>query len=234
MPAGPPPGESDAESDDSDDIPLPAGPPPPKLSTYPAHPPPMAGYGNQPFQALPPRPIPVPVPFGHYYRPPPSGPPSQPFRPSPGVLPARPPAPGPDANGGMSGLPPRPPTFTGQTSISAAPTSSQSISAAPTASQPKPAVAAATISAEPVMRDLRKESTVFVPRNLKRKKAAVNAAPGGGEIDADGDELRKRRDDGGGLMGRLKGVLGEPKAAPAGKDGDDDYQDFLKGLGDLS
>ena len=84
------------------------------------------------------------------------------------------------------------------------------------------------------MRDLRKESTVFVPRNLKRKKAAVNAAPGGGEIDADGDELRKRRDDGGGLMGRLKGVLGEPKAAPPGQAGDDDYQDFLKGLGDLS
>jgi hypothetical protein len=88
------------------------------------------------------------------------------------------------------------------------------------------------------MRDLRKESTIFVPRNLKRKKAAVNAAPGGGEIDADGDELRKKRDDGGGLMGRLKGVLGEGPKAPAGAkgtgEGDDDYQDFLKGLGELS
>jgi hypothetical protein len=132
----------------------------------------------------------------------------------------------------MTGLPPRPPIT--QTSISAAPTST-SVPPKPISA---PAVAAATISAEPVMRDLRKESTIFVPRNLKRKKAAVNAAPGGGEIDADGDELRKKRDDGGGLMGRLKGVLGEGAKTPVGTkgtgEGDDDYQDFLKGLGDLS
>jgi hypothetical protein len=232
MPEGPPPGHSDAESDDSDDIPLPPGPPPPKPSTLPPHPPPRPGHMGQPFHARPPNPIPVPVPFGHFYRPPPAGPPSQPFRPPPGVLPARPPPPGQAGGSGMNGLPPRPPSFTSQTSISAAPTTS-SIPSKPISAAPAP-VAAATISAEPVMRDLRKESTVFVPRNLKRKKAAVNAAPGGGEIDADGDELRKKRDDGGGLMGRLKGVLGEPKAVPAGKDGDDDYQGFLKGLGDLA
>jgi hypothetical protein len=100
-------------------------------------------------------------------------------------------------------------------------------------------VVAATISAEPVMRDLRKETTVFVPRNLKRKKGvtSVNAAPGGGEIDADGDEVRRKRDDGPGLMGRLQGVLGEAPKSVAGQkktEGDDEYQDFLKGLGDLA
>ena len=90
------------------------------------------------------------------------------------------------------------------------------------------------------MRDLRKETTVFVPRNLKRKKGvtSVNAAPaGGGEIDADGDELRRKRDDGPGLMGRLQGVLGDPPKNVAGAkktEGDDEYQDFLKGLGDLA
>jgi hypothetical protein len=98
------------------------------------------------------------------------------------------------------------------------------------------AVAAATISAEPVMRDLRKETTVFVPRNLKRKKGTTNvvAAPGGGEVDEDGDERRKKRDDGPGLMGKLQGVLGDAPRAGAGGGGDDDYQEFLKGLGDLA
>jgi hypothetical protein len=89
------------------------------------------------------------------------------------------------------------------------------------------------------MRDLRKETTVFVPRNLKRKKGVttVNATPGSGDIDEDGDSVRRKRDDGGGLMGRLQGVLGDvPKVQQVkGKGGeDDDYQDFLKGLGDLA
>lgn len=94
------------------------------------------------------------------------------------------------------------------------------------------------------MRDLRKEATAFVPRGVKRKQAAapggvsVNAAPGGGVIDEDGDERRvKQKEEGGGLMGRLKGVLGngstpDPKAGTGGAD--DEYQKFLEGLGDIA
>jgi hypothetical protein len=109
------------------------------------------------------------------------------------------------------------------------------------------------ISAAPVMRDLRKEAVAFVPRGVKRKKAgqsgvvgSINAAPGGGEIDEDGDEVRKSGVEvGGGLMGKLKGVLATSGVgAAAGKGdvvksrtavggGDDDYQEFLKGLGEL-
>ena len=99
------------------------------------------------------------------------------------------------------------------------------------------------ISAAPVMRDLRKETTAFVPRGVKRKKGAgavtVNAAPGGGQVDEDGDEVRiKRQDEGGGLMGRLKGVLaGNEDVSSVGKKNGgaakDDYQKFLDGLDEL-
>lgn len=91
------------------------------------------------------------------------------------------------------------------------------------------------------MRDLRKEATAFVPRGVKRKQAAapggvtVNSAPGGGVIDEDGDERRvKQKEEGGGLMGRLQGVLGSTKVEPGTKSGaDDEYQKFLDGLGDI-
>jgi len=104
------------------------------------------------------------------------------------------------------------------------------------------------------MRDLRKEATAFVPRGVKRKKAAapggvsINATPGSGQVDEDGDERVVRRDEGGGLMGRLKGVFGDmPSGSPAqiatgtkaGATGaavgeEDEYQKFLAGLGDIS
>lgn len=104
------------------------------------------------------------------------------------------------------------------------------------------------ISAAPVMRDLRKEATAFVPRGVKRKQASapggvnVNAAPGAGEVDEDGDERKSKRQDEGGLMGRLKGMFGDmpatgtasPPAGKKGADGDDEYQRFLDGLGDLA
>jgi inosine triphosphate pyrophosphatase len=74
----------------------------------------------------------------------------------------------------------------------------------------------------------------------------VNAAPGAGELDEDGDEVVIRRPDGPGLLGVLKGVLGEGNGAggkgskdAAGKGdvgkgaGEDDYQRFLEGLHDL-
>lgn len=101
------------------------------------------------------------------------------------------------------------------------------------------------ISAAPQLRDLRKEATAFVPRGVKRKKAAgtmINAAPGAGEIDEAGDEIRKREGGGPGLLGKLSGVLCDLNSAPGGSvdgatstggSGDDEYQRFLEGLGDL-
>ena len=81
-----------------------------------------------------------------------------------------------------------------------------------------------------------------MPRGVKRKKpvggVTINAAPGSGVVDEDGDEVRATREEGGGLMGKLKGVLGPEPAAQAStgpKSGvDDDYAKFLEGLGDLS
>lgn len=226
MPEGPPPdADSEGDSDDSDDIPLPAGPPPPKLPppSAPVH---HAGYTGfaTPMHARPP-----PI---YHSRPPPTH-----SRPPPGSLPARPPAP----QSGPHGLPPRPPSSSGTNGTGGIISAEPSISR-PTAAPPS---ATATISAEPQMRDLRKEATVFVPRGIKRKKGSstvVNATPGGGEVDEDGDSVRVKRDDGPGLLGKLQSVLGDaPRAAStlpttrgAAPGGDDDYQNFLKGLGDLS
>ena len=111
----------------------------------------------------------------------------------------------------------------------------------PTPTMSAASMASATISAAPQLRDLRKEATAFVPRGVNRKKAstggvAINAAPGAGEIDADGDEVRAKRADGGGLMGKLQGVLGDMKREEKGVGGgagDEDYQKFLEGLGGL-
>ena len=106
---------------------------------------------------------------------------------------------------------------------------------------PAPPPDSATISAAPQLRDLRKEATAFVPRGVKRKKLpaggmAIDAAPGAGQVDEDGDKIRSKSTDSGGLMGKLHGMLGgmkrDDKAASGG--GDEDYQKFLEGLGDLA
>ena len=65
---------------------------------------------------------------------------------------------------------------------------------------------------------------------------AINAAPRAGQVDEDGDEVRTKMTDGGGLMGKLHGVLGGMKrdVTVTRGGGDEDYQKFLEGLGDLS
>jgi hypothetical protein len=97
---------------------------------------------------------------------------------------------------------------------------------------------AGEISAAPVMRDLRKEATAFVPRGVKKRKPggfSVNAAPGSGEVDADGDKVRvKQVEEGGGLLGKLAGVLGPQQPSTSNGGDDDEYQKFLDGLGDLA
>lgn len=219
MPEGPPPGGEDSDSDasdDSDDIPLPSGPPPPKPAVLPQDAPPIyMGFGapaphQQQRQARPP-------PTQSSFRPPPS------YQHQPHALPARP----------------------GIISAQAQPTN---LTTTAPAAKPTPQTGG-MISAEPQLRDLRKEATVFVPRGIKRKKGpgaapTINATPNGGDVDDEGDAVRRKRDDGPDLKSRLQGVLGDaPALAPsqakkpaqsAGGGGDDDYQNFLKGLGDIS
>lgn len=111
------------------------------------------------------------------------------------------------------------------------------------------------MTAAPQLRDLRKEAVAFVPRGVKRKAGGaggaagsggagasmgrINATPGAGQVDEDGDEIRVKRQEGPGLLGVLKGVLGDgrtggPGAGQGGAKGEDDYQKFLDGLNDLS
>lgn len=101
------------------------------------------------------------------------------------------------------------------------------------------AAAAATISAEPQLRDFKKEATAFVPASMRRKKgtgagdadiampAALNAAPGAGPV-----EGAARPD----LMSTLNAQFGAPplagkeKGKPKPKD---DYANFVEEMGDL-
>ncbi|ORY33948.1 WW domain binding protein 11-domain-containing protein [Naematelia encephala] len=266
MPEGPPPGadDDDEDSDDSDDIPLPEGPPPPKQLPPPPPVPPAgpSGWGaGAPPLHLPPRPpFGVAQPMG---MPPFHAQPQMPFQPqSPaqyGFRPPshRPPRPPPNVQDPLSDAPtqtyqgyraakhdlPVRPSAGSSTATAESPASS-SLPAKPAPSAAS--LASATISAAPVLRDLRKEATAFVPRGVKRKAArptpggvSVNAAPGRGEVDEDGDERLPGKENGGGLLGKLQGVIGDLRDSGREKEGkagaaDDDYQRFLEGLGELS
>lgn len=116
---------------------------------------------------------------------------------------------------------------------------------------PRGAGAGTTISAAPVLRDLKKEATAFVPSNMRRKLKAqqattaaaglvsVNAAPravaaaGAGA----GEEVREERAS---LMGALKGVGIGAGLAPAkgggkagGGAGAEDYARFEEEMKDF-
>jgi len=100
--------------------------------------------------------------------------------------------------------------------------------------------AAATIVAEPQLRDLKKESTAFVPAALKRKKAnnaqggvkkmKVDAAPDGGGGSGSGNAKPD-------LLATLRNGLGDrmtvaKENASKGAKGDD-YAAFLAEVGDI-
>lgn len=277
MPEGPPP-DSDEEgdgddSDDSDDIPLPEGPPPepqailpvPPLPSGPPLPPSGSGFFPPSAGYRPPHHFAYGVPPP----PPPSFRPPMPPRPhAPNVAHNRPPVPVQDplsnkptipyqAHKMAHALPTRPsgPSGTGvSTSASPKPipVAASSDAKAPITQSAGVPGASGEISAAPVLRDLRKETTAFVPRGVRRRKAGpggssngaggmtVNAAPGAGEIDEDGDEIKRPKlAEGEGLLGKLSGVLGGAHGV-LGKNGseekrdvDDDYQKFLEGLGDI-
>ncbi|ODN82040.1 hypothetical protein L202_02362 [Cryptococcus amylolentus CBS 6039] len=245
MPEGPRPDsgeDSDGDSDDSDYIPLPEGPPPPKPQSAPSlplpnlgppRPPHAPGFFHGPLSSIPPRP-----PYGMPQNVQPWGVPPPGFRPPPsGQMRGQFSGPPSSAN-----LPPRPPPGGQPGAISAPPKPAAPVPAVESRPSTE-APASAEISAAPVLRDLRKEATTFVPRNIKKRKPGtaapdrINAAPGAGEIDEDGDERRRARveEEGGGLMGKLGSVLGaQTQASKSTKQNvDDDYQKFLEGLGDL-
>lgn len=110
--------------------------------------------------------------------------------------------------------------------------------------------AAATVFAEPELRDFKKESTAFVPSALKRKRGAVgssssgghiNAAPNVGSGDADTGPSAPRPD----LMDALKQKFGpmavattNPSESVVAKKSKldkplDDYEKFKEEMGDL-
>ncbi|KAH7886011.1 WW domain binding protein 11-domain-containing protein [Phlebopus sp. FC_14] len=276
MPDGLPPGTSmqDAESDSDDEIPMPEGPPPALqrmyLSLFVVHdaewatsdgsvpPPPFAVVRTPP--PLPPNFIPPPPEFmgdtsliGFGMLP-------LNIRPSSTLLqPIPPPPPGffPRAQSTSSMqdplssiphqtyqahhagrlAPPHP-------SLPPKPTSLAGFLGSTTASSVQ--AASATISAEPELRDLKKEATAFVPASLKRKKAPassvaskVNAAPCvSAESDPPGPTPQTRPD----LVNTLRDQLGAPpppadngpvqRKTPSVR-GKDDYQRFVDEMSDL-
>ncbi|KAI0639836.1 WW domain binding protein 11-domain-containing protein [Trametes polyzona] len=106
----------------------------------------------------------------------------------------------------------------------------------------------AVISAEPELRDFKKEATAFVPAALKRKKpgagaSKVNAAPTVGPADGNGEEAEAAPTARPDLLSTLQDKFGAPppkkakaddgsaKAAPAKPK--DDYDKFLEEMGDI-
>lgn len=249
MPEGPPPKPEDAVDSD-DDIPMPEGPPPGQEL-------PEQGTSDE-VPVNPPLPPMLPPPMLHDFGP---STPFPPFPPTgfPGYM-APPGVPPPPPNFAM---PPPPPGFfprrqqstaTLQDPLSSIPHQTfqghrAQVLAPPHPSlPPKPrpeASPSAIVSAEPQLRDLKKEATSFVPTSLKRKKVAsasasgrINAAPGVGDV-VEG-EVSARPD----LLSALKGQFGpaptnNPPAAPSSKGKSaatktkDDYEKFVEEMGGI-
>lgn len=101
----------------------------------------------------------------------------------------------------------------------------------------------AIVSAEPELRDFKKESTAFVPAALKRKKGGgasaakvVNAAPTLEPSAGEEERASAPRPD---LLGTLKSQLGPglgkggETSAPAKPKPKDDYDKFMEEMGDI-
>ncbi|KAI0077454.1 hypothetical protein K474DRAFT_1088865 [Panus rudis PR-1116 ss-1] len=276
LPPGPPPPPGS--------VPLSTGmtapPPPPGMPPLPYNGlvPPPPGFPCQ-FPPFAPTgiPLPPPVPGQVPGLPPPPPPPG--FPPTGAYMAPPPPPPGFPG----SGLPPPPPGFyprraqsasamqdplssiphqTFQAHRASRATPSSSSPAGPSAPAhpslpPKPAApvsASAIVSAEPELRDFKKEATAFVPTALKRKKAGtagassassstkVNAAPSLGPSGNDeeaGASVAAPRPD---LLGTLKSQFGHgPSAATAAGSASkaqegkpkDDYDKFMEEMGDI-
>lgn len=263
MPEGPPPEveDHDAESissEDSDGIVMPRGSPPNKPPIAPRAEVGIAKPGGHPANFQPPLP-PGPAPPENFMFARPSGLRPPPMQQQPSWAPV------PDHQGNapqrwnpsgpwQGGRPSFPPP--GAQSLSLRP---QMAAPAPGPPPPRPS---AVISAAPVLRDLKKEATAFVPPALRKRQAmakaqaakgglpsAVNAAPGATTA-PNSDTLSGAPSDHAGspnpgkvdLMASLRPHMsvphlpkseGDALAAPAEKAAGDDYQRFLGEIGDL-
>ncbi|KAI0273997.1 WW domain binding protein 11-domain-containing protein [Russula aff. rugulosa BPL654] len=231
MPEGPPPGMSknDEEVDTDDDIPMPDGPPPGSTTSI----------SSQPL--IPPPPPPGFPPDIAGMPPPPPGFPNVPFPPPPPGFPAPPPLPPPGFPGpptSTAGLLPTARSHTDRSNFGISPPVSHATQA-PLPAAPAPSTA--TVSAEAQLRDFKKESTVFMPTSLQRRRAApggagsgrgagnINSAPAlDGESHGQARDAAPARPD---LVGTLKGQFGGMSLAkPKVKD---DYEKFVEGMGDI-
>ncbi|KAG6846101.1 hypothetical protein H0H87_006465 [Tephrocybe sp. NHM501043] len=265
MPEGPPPGQLNEVAP-----PLPPGPPPPIQHGIPtsAIPPAPPGFHPSGVQGLPlPPPGPPPgfnaaniPPFGFAHPPPP--PPAYPIGnqfipnmppPPPGFFP-RAVQSASSMQDPLSSIPHQ--TFQahhGRSTIaphpSLPPNPMRVTHAQPTTLPSKPSVdktaelVAATVFAQPQLRDFKKEATAFVPTTLKRKKpgvsassSRVNAAPGM-EGDDEKEPAGPARPD---LLSALKSQFGPapPVTAPSSTTGKktgkkDDYDKFMEEMGDI-
>jgi len=256
MPEGPPPGQEQGmcvptEYQDLSHPHIVVLPPqplfPPMIQSYPMPPmppPPPAGFISPP----PPSNFIPPPPPGFPGIPPPPGfviPPHH----NPGLPPLPPGFPVPPASYSNVSLPmpPPPPGFfprkrpgSGQDPLSNIP--HRTLQGHPSL-PPKPGSvksdtmsSSATISAEPELRDLKKESTAFMPTSVKRKKATVtprvNAAPSVGTTD-EVEPAAPRPD----LLSTLQGQFGpappEPPAKKSKTGTKDDYAKFVEEMGDI-
>ncbi|KAF9654117.1 hypothetical protein BDM02DRAFT_3177050 [Thelephora ganbajun] len=194
--------------------------PPPPLG-FPGIPPPPPGfavvpYPTPPVPGLPPLPPGFPIPPMPYSNTPVPMPP-----PPPGFFPRKRPGSGQDP---LSTIPHR--TLQGHPSLPPKPGSVKSDAIS----------SSATVSAEPELRDLRKESTAFMPTSVKRKKAPatpkVNAAPSVGTTE-EVEPTAPRPD----LLSTLQGQFGpaspEPTAKKAKTGTKDDYAKFIEEMGDI-
>jgi len=101
----------------------------------------------------------------------------------------------------------------------------------------------ATVFAAPELRDLKKESTAFLPTSLKKKKATggikLNAAPSVGVSTEDSSAGAVRPDLVSALKDQFGGVPAESKKGETSKSGTavqktrDDYAKFVEELGDI-
>ncbi|KAF8560144.1 hypothetical protein OG21DRAFT_1492543 [Imleria badia] len=257
MPEGPPPGAGleDSEGGSDDDIPMPEGPPPGNIPDT----------NHQALSSLIPPPFPPPLPHmpssaPSFMLPPPPLPGfnGSVYTSAPGVMSAPLPPPGffprriqsaATIQDPLSSIPHQ--TYQAHRA-SHLPPGHPSLPPKPPSGTPGTIPAngvhtGAIISAEPVLRDLKKEATAFVPASLKRKKASalpssskVNAAPSV-NVGLEATSPQARPD----LVGVLKSQLGTVTASPSNSQVPDkgpkapivkerdDYQKFVDEMSDL-
>lgn len=213
-------------------------PPPP--SGFTVYPPPPPGFAipNLPQGAIPGPPMGLP-PFPPNLPPPPNprdrqdrphnpryrGPPPGAYDPMT-PFPPRPLLPTPHS---VSGLPPPPPHLPPRPSAAAP----------PPPLPPLPTSTTATISAEPELRDFKKEATSFVPRQAKKfakGNSRVNAAPDTGDSSTPAEarpDLMRSLEEAGVSVPKPQPMEVAQKKVSSKAETKDDYGKFMEDMGDL-